>query len=87
MKKTVITLFAGALLAFSLASCGEKLLTPEQVQAEIAKGVEAGKPAIQQEMDAKCTSEMEARVEAEYQRMVEDHNAMKEQEAATAPTK
>ena len=82
MKKTVFGMIAIAFLALSLASCGEKLLTPEQVQAEITAGFDAGKAAIEQEMDGKCTAEMDAKVEAEYQRMVEDYRIMQEQEAA-----
>ena len=46
----------------SMASCGEKLLTPDQVQAEITKGYEAGKAAVESEMSAKCDADFETRV-------------------------
>jgi predicted small lipoprotein YifL len=69
MKKSVLGILAGAALMFSMASCGEKLLTDEQVKAEIQKGFDDGKAAVQQEMSAKCDSEFEARVTAEVDRM------------------
>jgi len=59
----------GALLTLGLASCGEKLLTDEQVQAEIEKGFEAGKGAVETEMNDKCDAEFEARVVAEVERL------------------
>ncbi len=69
MKKTVLGMLAGAALMFSLASCGEKLLTDEQVQAEITKGFDAGKAAIESEMNAKCDADFETRVTAELDSM------------------
>jgi hypothetical protein len=62
MKKTVLGILAGAVLTLSLASCGEKLLTPEQVQAEITAGFDAGKAAVETEVNAKCDAEFETRV-------------------------
>jgi ABC-type phosphate/phosphonate transport system substrate-binding protein len=62
MKKTVLGILAGAALSISMSACGEKLLTPEQVQAEITKGFDAGKAAIEQEENAKCDAAFEARV-------------------------
>jgi hypothetical protein len=70
MKKVFTGIFAAA--ALMLSSCGEKLLTPEQVQAEITKGFDAGKAAIEQEATAACDAEFENRVTAEAQRMIED---------------
>ncbi len=70
MKKTVLGIMAGAFLALSLASCGEKLLTPEQVQAEVSKGFDAGKAAVETEMNAKCDADFQARVDAEAAAMV-----------------
>ncbi len=64
MKKSVLGILAGAVLMFTMASCGEKLLTDEQVQAEITKGFDAGKAAVEQEMTAKCDADFEARVSA-----------------------
>lgn len=62
MKKTVLGILAGAVFTLSLASCGEKLLTPEQVQAEITAGFDAGKAAVETEVNAKCDAEFETRV-------------------------
>jgi ABC-type phosphate/phosphonate transport system substrate-binding protein len=64
MKKSVLGILAGAVLMFTMASCGEKLLTDEQVQAEITKGFDAGKAAVEQEMAAKCDADFESRVTA-----------------------
>ncbi len=69
MKKTVLGMLAGAALMFSMASCGEKLLTDEQVQAEIQKGFDAGKAAVESEMNAKCDAEFETRVTAEVENL------------------
>ena len=69
MKKTVLGMLAGAALMFSLASCGDKLLTDEQVQAEIQKGFDAGKAAVESEMNAKCDAEFETRVAAQLEGM------------------
>lgn len=75
MKKTLLTVAAAGLLTLGLFSCGEKLLTPEQVEAEIAKGVEAGKASIDSEEDAKCDAEFEARVSAEFDRLKMEYEA------------
>jgi ABC-type phosphate/phosphonate transport system substrate-binding protein len=69
MKKSVLGILAGAALMFTAASCGEKLLTAEQVQAEVQKGFDAGKAAVESEMDAKCDADFEARVTSEVDRM------------------
>ena len=75
MKKSVLGILAGAALMFSMASCGEKLLTEEQVQAEITKGFDAGKAAVEQEMSAKCDAEFEGRVTVELDRMKAEYEA------------
>lgn len=62
MKKTVLGILAGAVLVLTMASCGEKLLTPEQVQAEITAGFEAGKAAVEADVNSKCDAEFETRV-------------------------
>ena len=62
-------MLTGALLTFGLTSCGEKLLTEEQVKAEIEKGFEAGKGAVEKEMNDKCDAEFETRVTAEVERL------------------
>ena len=72
MKKIVLSILAGAALTFSMASCGEKLLTDEQVQAEIQKRFDEGKAAVETEMDAKCQADYETRVTAEFERMKAD---------------
>ena len=69
MKKTLLGMLTGALLTFGLTSCGEKLLTEEQVKAEIEKGFEAGKGAVEKEMNDKCDAEFETRVTAEVERL------------------
>lgn len=78
MKKTVLGILAGAALTFSMASCGEKLLTDEQVQAEIQKGFDAGKAAVETEMDAKCQADFEMRVTAEVDRLKAEAEAAEE---------
>jgi len=82
MKKSVLGILAGAVLMFSMASCGEKLLTDEQVQAEIQKGFDAGKAAVEQEMTAKCDAEFETRVTAEVDRLKAEYEAAKAAEKA-----
>lgn len=69
MKKTVLSILAASVLIFSMASCGEKLLTEEQVQTEIQKGFDAGKAGVETEMDAKCQANFETRVTAEVDRL------------------
>lgn len=69
MKKTLLGTLAVFALALAMTSCGEKLLTEEQVQAEIQKGVEAGMGAIESEENAKCTAEFGDRVNAELERL------------------
>ena len=75
MKKSLLGILAGAALMFSMASCGEKLLTDEQVQAEITKGYDAGKAAVEQEMSAKCEADFEARVTAIVDQAKVDYEA------------
>lgn len=77
MKNSVLGLFAAVCLAFSLSSCGEKLLTPEQVAAEVQKGFDAGKAAVESEMNAKCDSDFNARVTAEVDRLKAEAEAAK----------
>lgn len=84
MKKTVLGILAGAALMFSMASCGEKLLTDEQVQAEIDKGVEAGKAAVISAAEQQCNADFEARVTAEFEKLKVDFEAAK---AAEMPAK
>ena len=87
MKKTVLGIFAGLALTFSMASCGEKLLTDEQFQAEIQKGFDAGKANVETEMDAKCQADFETRVTSEVERLKAEAAAAAEAEAAPATGK
>jgi hypothetical protein len=87
MKKTVLGILAGAALTFSMASCGEKLLTDEQVQAEIQKGFDAGKASVETEMDAKCQADFETRVTAEVDRLKAEAAAAAEAAATPATGK
>lgn len=87
MKKSVLGILAGAALMFSMASCGEKLLTDEQVQAEIQKGFDAGKAAVEQEMTAKCDADFEARVTAGVDQAKADYEAEKAAEMAAGKKK
>lgn len=87
MKKSVLGILAGAAMMFSLASCGEKLLTEEQVQAEIIKGFDAGKAAVEQEMTAKCDVDFEARVSAVVDQARADFEAEKAAEMAAGKKK
>jgi hypothetical protein len=76
MKKTILGILAGASLTLFAASCGEKLLTQEQFDAEVAKGFEAGRAAVESEMNAKCDAEFETRVQERVNQL--------DQEAAAA---
>jgi predicted small lipoprotein YifL len=77
MKKTVLGILAGAALSLSLASCGDKLLTPDQVQAEVQKGFDAGKAAVEAEMSSKCDATFEARVSDKVAAMTKEADAAK----------
>lgn len=75
MKKTVFGILAGAALCISLASCGEKLMTDAEVQAEIQKGVDAQKAQVMSEASAQCDAQFEARVTAEVDRLIAEDQA------------
>ncbi|MEQ1745862.1 MAG: hypothetical protein ABMA02_10575 [Saprospiraceae bacterium] len=77
MKKTLLGIAAMTLLTLGMSACGDKLLTPEQVQADIQKGVDAGMPGIETEEGAKCDAEFEARVAAEVDRLKAEAEAAK----------
>jgi len=68
-------MLAGAAMMFSLASCGEKLLSNEQVQAEITKGYEAGKTAVETDENAACDAAFETRVTEKVTMMVQEAEA------------
>lgn len=72
------------LAALSLSSCGEKLMTDAQVQAAVQQGVEAGRAAVESEMDKVCEANFQARVQAEFEKLKADYDATM---AAPAPAK
>lgn len=82
MKKTLLGLFAMATLG--LASCGEKLLTEAEVQAEITKGIDAGKAAVIDEESKACDASFDARVQEGVQKKVADMEAAAAAEKAAA---
>lgn len=61
MKKTLLGILAVATIG--LASCGEKLLTEQEVSAEITKGIEAGKAAIIAEEATACDAAFDQKVQ------------------------
>ena len=81
MKKMLFGLFAAAALTLSLSSCGEALLTDEQVQAEIQKGFEAGKAAVESDENAKCDADFEKRVQEKVAAMDAEAQAAQPAEA------
>ncbi len=83
MKKVALAFLTGVALTLSLASCGETLLTQEQVDAEITKAFEAGKATVETEENGKCESAFETRV----QEKVNALDMAAQQEAATMPGK
>lgn len=87
MKKLLLGLFAVASLG--LASCGEKLLTPAEVQAEITKGIDAGKATITTEEAAACDAAFTTRVDEQVAAKTAEMEAAKaaEMEAAKATKK
>lgn len=80
MKKTLLGILAGGLFTLSMASCGEKLLTAEQVQAEVTAGFDAGKAAVETEVNSKCDAEFETRVQEKVNML--DQQAMQAAEQA-----
>ena len=84
MKKTLLGICIGALLSLGLASCGEKLLTDEQVQAEITKRFEAQKTEVEAQENQACDANFEARVADELSKLT---TAAAEQAAQQAPTR
>jgi hypothetical protein len=88
MKKMLFGFLTATAFSMTLASCGEKLLTPEQVSAKIDAGFTAGKSAIESEMSAKCEADFESRVTTEVNRVVaEDKAKMEADKAAAAAAK
>ena len=75
MKKTVLGILVGAALTLGMTSCGEKLLTQEQFDAEVQKGVEAGRAAVESEMNAKCDAEFDTRVQERVNQLDQEATA------------
>ena len=71
----MLGLLAGAALTISMASCGEKLLTQEQFDAEVAKQVEGGRAAVESEMNAKCDAAFEASVQERVNQLDQENAA------------
>lgn len=87
MKKIFFGLLAGAAFTLSMASCGEKLLTDEQVKSEIDKRVAEQKAIVEKEEAANCDARFEQAVTVEVQRMQDDAASMKAAEEAAKPAK
>lgn len=81
MKKTALAFLTGTAMLFSLASCGEKLLTPEQVDAAVTQGFETGKAAIETAENAKCEADFEQRVQEQINAL----DVAAQEAAATTP--
>lgn len=84
MKKTIMGFFAIAALSFTMASCGEKLLTDAEVKAKIEEGFTTQKAAVETEEQAKCDARFEQAVTTEVERMKAEAEAAK---AAAMPSK
>lgn len=84
MKKTVFGFIAATALTMSLASCGEKLLTPEQMTAKIEEGFNAQQATLEAAANAKCDADFETRVTAEVDRLKAEATAAAEAAKAEA---
>lgn len=69
MKKTLLGILAGAALTLTMASCGDKLLTDEQVQAEITKRFEAQKTEVEAQENQACDAAFDTRVADELSKL------------------
>jgi predicted small lipoprotein YifL len=69
MKKVVFGMIASAFLCFTLASCGEKLMSEAEVQAKIDELYNQQAAGVASELDAECDSQFESKVAAEVTRM------------------
>lgn len=63
MKKTMMAFFAGAMLTFSLASCGPKLMTQAEMDAAVNSGYETSRVTVEAEEDQTCQTNFEQRVQ------------------------
>lgn len=82
MKKTVLCFFVGAAITLSMASCGEKLMTAEEMNAKVTEGFESGKAAVESEVNGACDANFESAVTAKVAELEAAANAA--QEAAPA---
>ncbi len=69
MKKTMMALFAGAMLTFSLASCGPKLMTQAEMDAAINSGYETARVTVEAEEDQACQANFDQRVQEKVNMM------------------
>jgi hypothetical protein len=56
MKQVRLVLVGLTLVAFGLTSCGEKRLTPQEIEAKATEAFEAKKSALQEEASTSCTN-------------------------------
>ena len=69
MKKTMMALFAGAMLTFALASCGPKLMTQAEMDAAINTGYETARVTVEAEEDQACQANFDQRVQEKVNMM------------------
>ncbi len=69
MKKTMMAFFAGAMLTFSLASCGPKLMTQAELDAAISTGYETQRATVEAEEDQACQANFDQRVQEKVNMM------------------
>jgi hypothetical protein len=69
MKKVVFGMIAGALVCCTLASCGEKLMSEAEVTAKVTELFDQQATAVASELDAKCESELQSRIDTEVARL------------------
>lgn len=73
-------LFAGAMLTFSLASCGPKLMTQAEMDTAINSGYETQRATVEAELDQACQTNFDQRVQEKVNMM--DMEAQQAAEAA-----
>jgi hypothetical protein len=56
MKQVRLVFIGFSLVAIGLASCGEKRLTPQEIEAKASEAFEAKKSALQEEATTSCTN-------------------------------
>lgn len=56
MKKVRLALIGLSVVAFGLTSCGEKRLTPQEIEAKATEAFNLKKSALETEADASCST-------------------------------